>query len=124
MCDYIIQLLVVPLSILGAFFVNEVWLIRKRYTLNEKHRILQILLENRMVNETFIKTLNSAILLFGDDPKIKKSIIDFHGALKTTNKELRDGLLLDMLYEMCQSLGYKHVTKEDIDTFFQYSNNQ
>jgi len=56
-------------------------------------------------------------LYFGKDDKIKGLLFEFKKAAETD--QLKDSILVKLLYTLCRKEGYKHLSREDINNVFQ-----
>ena len=89
----------------------------------DKRHIIQALMMFRNVgaNELdFIKALNAVDIVFHDNKKVRTLLHTYFDQLIEPyfqNYQWRD-TFFEMLYEMAQSSGYKHLTKDDIRNYY------
>lgn len=105
-----------------------VWLLGIKYQDRKSKRDAQLslfltLMANRQTNpisREWVDALNSIDVVFQDNIKVRKAWREYLDSLnqKSAHFENANSYKLDLLSEMAESLGYKHLRQTEIDRFY------
>jgi hypothetical protein len=84
---------------------------------NQKREVLYDLIANRYKLNTpeFLRAINSVVMLWGDEDKIKKLIFKF----RTASVPEKSPALVEIIYQLCKMEKIKSLSREGILNIFE-----